>query len=138
MVGDPLGHGAAARPGDGARGERRLVQGRWAQGVAVGKGRLLARDGPHAHALIDRKAAGFHHALIQAPGLGLGVLEVQVGMVHLVAMNLGQRRVAMGLCEPVGLQQNSVGNGQRCDGGIGWCHESVFLGEAHATMGQCR
>ena len=36
LVRDPLGHGAAARPSDGARGERRLVR------FAAGK--ILVRD----------------------------------------------------------------------------------------------
>ena len=68
-VGNALRHLLAARAGDGAGGQGSLVEGLWAEGVAVGKGCLLARDGTHADALIDREAARLHDAFVEAPGL---------------------------------------------------------------------
>jgi hypothetical protein len=54
--------------------------------VRVGKRGFLAADGPHAHALVDAEGAGLDDALFQAPALGAGVLEVQVGFVDLVGL----------------------------------------------------
>jgi hypothetical protein len=76
--------------GDGARGLRRRLQRRQADLVGIGEGGLLAGDGAHADAALDVEAARLDDALLQAPGLGAGVLEIQVGIVEPVAEQLAE------------------------------------------------
>ncbi len=70
-----------ARIGDGARRLCRVLQGVEADLVGVGERRLLARDGAHAHALLDVEAARLDDAFLEAPAFGARVLEVKVGVI---------------------------------------------------------
>ncbi len=96
----------------------RVHQGGFGDVVRVGKGGFLARHGPHAHPLVDAEAAGLDDALFQAPAFGAGVLEIQVGVVHLMGLDGGQSAAQMGFIQAKRLQQEGAGRGQTFDGGF--------------------
>ena len=54
------------------------------QAVGVGKSGFIARDGTHAHALIDLKAARFDDALFQMPAFIGSALTIDVGIIDMV------------------------------------------------------
>ena len=77
--------------GDGAHGARGVEQRGLRNIVGIGKSGFLAADRTHAHALVDAERAGFDNTFFQAPALGAGVLEVEVGLVHALHLDFGQR-----------------------------------------------
>ena len=103
---------------DGAHRHRGVHQGRFGDVVRVGKGGFLARNSPHTHALVDAEAASLDDAFFQAPALGAGVLKVQVGVVHLVRLDGGQRPTQVGFVQTEGLEQEGPGRGQAFNGGF--------------------
>jgi hypothetical protein len=84
--------------------------------VAVGEGGLLAGHRTHADALVDREAAALDDALLEAPALVAGVLEIQVGVVDPVLGNGAERPRQGGLVELIRLQQQPLGHGQALEG----------------------
>ncbi len=74
----------AALACDSAGGLRRLFQRGQGDVIGIGEGGLVAAHGAHADALVDVKTAGLDYALFQRPALGAAVLEIQVGVIHLV------------------------------------------------------
>ena len=108
----PLQLGRLAGLAGGADGAHRrggIAQGLAADVVGVGEGGFLAGDGAHADALVDVEAAGFDDALLQAPGLGPAVLEVEVGIIHTVFHDLAEDVGKALLIQVVGRQQQGFG-----------------------------
>ena len=54
------------------------------QAVGIGKSGFLARNRPHAHALVDLETAGLDHAFFQMPALECGALAVDVGVIDVM------------------------------------------------------
>jgi hypothetical protein len=109
---------------------RRVEQRSLGNVVGVGKRGFLAADGAHAHALVDAEGAGLDDALFQAPAFVAGVLEVQVGVVHLVGRDFRQRTAQVGLVEAKGREQQALGNSQAFKGGFAGDHGPI-LGRTH-------
>src|SRR5574343_217869 len=83
---------------DGPHGVGGVAERPRADVVGVGEGGLLAGQRAHADALVDVETARLDDALVQAPGLGARILEIEVGIVDLVRQDLaeGPRQVALG------------------------------------------
>jgi hypothetical protein len=56
------------------------------------------------------KRAGLDDALFQAPAFVAGVLEVQVGVVHLVGRDFASARLRWDSSRPNGVKQQALGN----------------------------
>jgi hypothetical protein len=104
--------GRLAGGGDHAHGVGGFPDGGQADVVGIGEGGLVPHHGAHAHALVDIEAAGFDLPLFQAPGLGTGVLEIQVGIVHLMRGKLAEDAVELGGIDLVRGQQGGFGGGK--------------------------
>src|SRR6185295_17978543 len=72
----------AARVADRPGRLRRVLQRGETDFIGIGERGLLARNRAHADALLDREAARLDDTLLEAPALGTGVLEIQVGVVE--------------------------------------------------------
>src|SRR5690606_37370787 len=94
-----------------------LEQGVEADGIRIRERGLVADDGAHPDALVDRIAARLDDAFLEAPAFAAGVLEVQVGVVDTVVENLGERTLQVRFVEPGRLEQDGSGLGQS---GQGW------------------
>src|SRR5690606_24333476 len=106
--GRPAHAGApAAGPRDGAGRPRGRIQRGRVDLVGVGEGGLVARDRADADALLDRKAARLDDALVEAPALAAGVLEVEVRVIDAVLQDRAERPPEMRFVEPVRLQQRA-------------------------------
>src|SRR5690606_12940143 len=112
---EPHRAGAAARDRAGRTGG--LEQGVEADGIRIRERGLVADDGAHPDALVDRIAARLDDAFLEAPAFAAGVLEVQVGVVDTVVENLGERTLQVRFVEPGRLEQDGSGLGQS---GQGW------------------
>ena len=109
--GDGTGVAMATGCANGTHGVGGFAQSKRADVVGVGKSGFVAGNGAHAHALVDAEAARFNNALFQAPAFAAGVLEIQVGVVHLVAQHAAQGGVDHAFVHTVGCQQQLLGNG---------------------------
>ena len=125
---------ATALPGGGNGAHRAggVQQGGLGQVVRVGESGLLASDGAHTHALVDREAAALDDAFLQAPAFVPGVLEVEIRVVHLVLTDGGQGPGQRGLRQLIGVQQQALRHCQPFEGGFAGdhaidCRESVCL-----------
>lgn len=109
------GHLAACRPNraDGAGGTVYRID---AQAVGVGKGGFVARNGAHAHTLIDLEAARFDDALFQMPAFISGALAVDIGIIDVVRADDAQAFGEQFGAKAVGFEQ------PRLYGGIGRMH----------------
>lgn len=109
------GHLAACRPNraDGAGGTVYRID---AQAVGVGKGGFVARNGAHAHTLIDLEAARFDDALFQMPAFISGALAVDIGIIDVVRADDAQAFGEQFGGKAVGFEQ------PRLYGGIGRMH----------------
>ncbi|EXI70363.1 MAG: hypothetical protein AW07_04130 [Candidatus Accumulibacter sp. SK-11] len=97
----PLLPGGGNRPhGAGGIAERLA-----ADIVGVREGGLLAGEGAHADAFIDAEAARLDDPLLQAPGLGTAVLEVEVGIIDPMRHDLAEHRRQVGDVEAIGGEQ---------------------------------
>jgi hypothetical protein len=81
---------------------RRALERLQADVVGIGEGGFLAADGAHADALLDVEAARFDDALLQAPGLGTRVLEIQVGVIDVVPSSWPKTRSSWCGASPCG------------------------------------
>jgi len=70
---------------------------------------LVAGDGTHADTLIDVVAARLDDALLQAPGLGTRVLEVEVGVVDAVAEQVAEDDRKLLRRQIIGIEQALLG-----------------------------
>jgi hypothetical protein len=104
--------GRLAGGGDGAHGVGGFPDGRQADVVGIGEGGLVPHHGAHAHALVDVEAAGFHLPLLQAPGFGAGVLEIEIGVVHPVGGELAEDAIELGGIHLVGGEEGGFGGGE--------------------------
>jgi hypothetical protein len=104
--------------GDGPCGVGGILERLQADVVGVGKGRLLAGDGAHTDTLLDVEAARLDDAFLQAPGLGAVILEIKVGVVELVAVELAEDLVEILEVQVVGLEQQLAGKLEGIGGGI--------------------
>ena len=125
---------AAALPGggDAAHGQRAVGECGLADGVGVGEGRFLAGHGAHAHALVDAEGAALDDALFQAPALGAGGLEVEVGVVHAVGGDELERAGQRGLVQAKGGEQAVVRGRQSAQHGVGSVHGWIV-----SRLGKC-
>ena len=105
--------------GDRARRPCRAQQRRHADVVGIGERRLLAADGAHADALVDVEAAGLDDALLQAPGLGARVLEIEVGVIDAVAEHLAEHAGELPGRQVVRRQQVLLGGAKKTAGVLG-------------------
>ena len=94
---------------DGPRRLRRPLQGRQADLVGVGEGRLVAAHRAHADPLVDAVAARLHDAFFEAPCLGARVLEVEVGIVDAMAEDLAEDGRKLAWRQIVGCKQDVLG-----------------------------
>ena len=101
--------GLLTTSGNAAGGVRRFQQGCCTERIAVCEGGLFTADRPHANALINGETAGLHNALVQAPRLRHGVLEVEVRIIDAMGVDLGQGAMKVRLCQAMGLQQQGMG-----------------------------
>jgi hypothetical protein len=106
---------------NGADGTNRvgsIVQRPQADVVGIGKGGLLAGDGAHTYPLVDVEAARFDDAFVEAPRLGTGILEIEIGVIELMGQDLAEspRQVAFG--QRKRSEQQGFGLGQ----GAVWIH----------------
>ena len=60
------------------------------QAVGVGKSSLIARNGTHAHTLINLEAARFDNAFFQMPTFIGGALTINVGIIDMVGADNAQ------------------------------------------------
>ena len=102
--------GASAR--DRARGLSSRAQGLEADVVGVGERGLVATDRAHANAAIDREAARFDDALLQAPALAARELEIEVGVIDAVLKDFSQHALQVVFVKAVGLEQKRAGHRQ--------------------------
>ncbi len=96
--------------GDGAGGLRGLAQGIGSDRIAVGKAGLFPRQRPYAHALLEVEPAFLDDAILEHPGLGYLVLEIQVRGIHAGAGELTQQTGQIVESQASGGQQ-SLGDG---------------------------
>ena len=92
---------------------RGVEQGRFGQVVGIGKGRLLAGHGAHAHALVDAEAAGLDDPFLQTPALGTGILEIEIGIIHPTRDHPAKDALEALCIETEGLEQESFGDRQQ-------------------------
>ena len=123
---------------DGAHGTHGVHQRGERDVVRVGKRGFLARNGAHAHALVDAEAAGLDDAFLQAPAFAAGGLEIQVGVIDLARVHGGQRLVQMVARQAEGFEQQRFGNGQALarafDRGRGHCRSGKRGTHVHARI----
>ncbi len=105
---------AAAVLRDGAGGAGGLDQRRQRDLVRVGEAGLLAADGAHADALIDAERALLDDAVLEAPGLGAGGLEVHVREIESAIHELSQGRLQLRVAETPRGQQLGSRDVERC------------------------
>ena len=133
-------HTASLRHGrNGTHGARGIQQRGQRNVIRIRKSGLFAAHGAHAHALVNAERAGLHNALFQAPALAARVLEVQIGIVHLVGTDFRQRTGQVALVQPKRRQQqftgdiNALGGGcalRRCGRGAKG-HRRILGGQPH-------
>ena len=81
--------------------------------VRIRKGRTIPRDRTDPYPLLDRKAARLDDALVQAPALAAGVLEIQVRVIHLVFEDPPDGPVQVLHIQTMRLQQDTPRHRQR-------------------------
>ncbi len=99
---------ALARAGNAAHRVGGFEQGQLGNVVGIGEGGLLALYRANAKALFDVEAARLHQAFFQAPALGAGVLQIDVGVVELVLEHLAQRTLQGDFVDLIGVEQDAA------------------------------
>ncbi len=99
-------------PGNGASGGSGFQQRRHHDLVRISEAGFLAADRPDADALLDRMAGAFDLLILQPPGFGAALLEIQIAAVDGVAEQTGQSLVQIRLAETGGGQQALAGQHQ--------------------------
>jgi hypothetical protein len=108
--------------GNRARGAGGRLQRCQADVIGISEGGLLAGNGAHADALFDVETARLDDALFEAPGLGAGVLEIQVGVIDMVAEQLAEHALELVRSQSVGLEQGLLGDVEMGNGAGGCVH----------------
>ncbi len=80
--------------------------------IGIGEAGLLAGDGAHAHALLDRMGAVLDDAVFHAPAFAPGMLEIQVAEVHAGAEQLAEGALQASGVQATGAQQAVLGKRQ--------------------------
>jgi hypothetical protein len=102
---------------NGSHGIGGIAQGLHTDVIGVGKGGFLAGQRAYANPLVNIETARLDDAFIEAPGLGAGILKIEVRVIDLMRQNLAKcpRQVAFGKGERgqqqgFGLRQRTVLN----------------------------
>ncbi|KAG0778685.1 hypothetical protein G6F22_011089 [Rhizopus arrhizus] len=80
--------------------------------IGIGKAGLLAGNRPHAHALLDGMGTVLDDAVLHAPALAAGVLEVEVAKVDTGAEQLAEGALQASGIQATGAQQAVLGKRQ--------------------------
>ena len=108
--------GFAASRTNHAHGFGRAVDRIDTQAVGVGKSSFIARNGTHAHTLIDLEAARFDDAFFQMPAFIGSALTIDVGIIDMVGADNAQALGEQIGGKVVGFEQISL------YGGVGLLH----------------
>ena len=88
-------------------------------------------DAARDHALVDAEAAALDDALLQAPALVAGELEVQIGIIDTVLADHAQRLGQRGLVEVERGEQRGLRHGQALHRGFAGNHGQAFQRQGH-------
>jgi len=95
-----------------------IAEGLDADIVGVGKSRFFPRQGAYADPLVDVETASLDDSLLEAPGLGTAVLEIEVGIIDLVRHDLAEYPCQVCNIQAVGREQGFFG---LCEKGLSVC-----------------